>query len=260
MLIEEVDVIEPEPFERCVGNASHVFGRTVETRDMTRGARFEFEAEFRRHEYVRAPTAKRAAEQLFVRKRSVRLGGIEERDPEIERAMDRRDRFVVDERSIRLTHSHTTEAECRYRWSVTSELARFHRIELRVSVWRTPLTFAVSGFGAEIHRRSRAAEYLREHASPDTRARLDDDNANRTFLEPKRRGAARGALTITTSASYARSVINVPRVRDLPRTRMPRAHSLTRSQRRLPLRANARRPLRSIPYRIGRHRPHRSWH
>ncbi len=61
-----------------------------------------------------AATFESAAEQLFVREGAIHLGGIEERHAEIDRAMNRGDRFVFVAWPVKLAHPHASEAESAY--------------------------------------------------------------------------------------------------------------------------------------------------
>ena len=58
-----------------------------------------------------APALDRLADEDLVGVRAVDVGRVEERDPEIERAVDRRDAFGLVGRAVELGHAHAAEAE-----------------------------------------------------------------------------------------------------------------------------------------------------
>ena len=77
MLVEQVDVVAPEPLERCLDNRFDVLWATVETPPLT-GNRVNIETELGCDHHLVAQGSKRFADQLFVGERAVDLGSIEE--------------------------------------------------------------------------------------------------------------------------------------------------------------------------------------
>ena len=71
----------------------------------------EAEAELGREDDLVAPALQGAAQQLFVGERPVRLGGIEEGDAELERAVERSDGFAVVGHAVGLAHPHAAESQ-----------------------------------------------------------------------------------------------------------------------------------------------------
>ena len=61
-----------------------------------------------------AAAGDRPADQLLVGERAVHVGGVEEGDAELERAVDRRDRLGLVAGAVELRHAHAAEAERRY--------------------------------------------------------------------------------------------------------------------------------------------------
>ena len=59
--------------------------------------------------------ANRAADELLVLERPVHVGGVEEVDAELERAVDRGDRLGVVASAVELAHAHAAESHRRYR-------------------------------------------------------------------------------------------------------------------------------------------------
>ena len=76
-----------------------------------RRRRIAHDAELGREHDAVAPAADRAADQLLVRERPVHVGRVEEGHAELERAVDRRDRFGVVAGAVELGHAHAAEAE-----------------------------------------------------------------------------------------------------------------------------------------------------
>src|SRR6478736_5543073 len=62
-----------------------------------------------------APAGDGGADEPLVRERAVHVGGVEERDTEVERAVDRRDALPLVARAVELRHAHAAEAERRHR-------------------------------------------------------------------------------------------------------------------------------------------------
>ena len=74
-----------------------------------------------------APALDRLADEDLVGVRAVDVGGVEERDPEIERAVDRRDAFGLVGRAVELGHAHAAEAEGGH--GERAEMTRVHVIQ-----------------------------------------------------------------------------------------------------------------------------------
>ena len=113
MLVEEVDVVDAEACETAIAGAPDVRGRGVEADAGPREAK----AEFRRDDELLALVPDRTTEKPLVRMRPIDLGGVEEGDAEVDRAVDRRDAFrfgrgaVVDQAGA--DHRHASQAEGR---------------------------------------------------------------------------------------------------------------------------------------------------
>src|SRR5204863_8649448 len=96
-------------------------------------------AELRGNRDLAAPPRNRLSDQTLVGKRPVHVGGIEERDTEIDRPMNRRNRCRIVAAGIKLRHPHAAEAFGRYRETRPSERALFHLLTL--SPEKEPATF-----------------------------------------------------------------------------------------------------------------------
>src|SRR5205807_2630981 len=79
--------------ERRIARLVHVVGTPVDPDP--RAVLPPFVAELRRELDLVAPAGNRLTDEPLVRERAVHVGGVEERDTEIERAVDGRDRLVV---------------------------------------------------------------------------------------------------------------------------------------------------------------------
>ncbi len=93
MQLIEIDHVDPQPPQRSLDGALDRLGPSVAPQRHTR--RLRNETRLRRHDHLAAPAFEGLSEQLLVRERAVHLGRIEQRDAEIDRTMDHRDRFVL---------------------------------------------------------------------------------------------------------------------------------------------------------------------
>ena len=137
VLVVEVDVVDAEPLEARVTGLANVLGAAVDADPAA--VRIALVAELRREHDLVAAIGDRSADELFVGERPVHVGGVEEVDTELDRAMDRRDCFAFVGRSVELRHAHAAEAEGRD--FELSKLAFLHRSRIadpgRVPSWLT---------------------------------------------------------------------------------------------------------------------------
>ena len=124
VLVVEVDVLDAETPQRSLACASHVRGRTVDRAVGRVG--FELDAELGRQEDLVAAPGDRTAHEFLVGVRAVHVGGVEEVAAEIERAVDRAQRFAFVGCAIESRHAHTAETDGRDRGSVRTERACVH--------------------------------------------------------------------------------------------------------------------------------------
>ena len=123
MLVVEVDVVDAEPLQRGVARLLHVLrvaahlARAVVVADV---------AELRREDDLFAAVADRLTDELLVRAAAVHVGRVEEVDPELESALDRRDRLALVGRSVELRHPHASEAEGRDLELLRAKFASVH--------------------------------------------------------------------------------------------------------------------------------------
>jgi hypothetical protein len=123
VLVVEVDVVGAEPGERAFDRPPHVLRGTVEP---PRAVRHGPYAELRRDRHLVAAAGNRTADQLLVRVRPVDLGGVEEGDPQLDRALNGRDRLRLVGLAVEGGHAHAAEAESGDGKAFGAELTLFH--------------------------------------------------------------------------------------------------------------------------------------
>ncbi len=130
VLVVQIDVLDAEVRERPVDRLAHVLG-TPDDRATAVG--IHVVPELGREYDLVTPPRDRAADELLVLAHAmpVDVGGVEEEDPELERAMDRRDRLLFVGRAVPRRHPHAAEA-LRGDLEPLSERSRFHRVSLAV--------------------------------------------------------------------------------------------------------------------------------
>ena len=128
VLIEEIDSIGLEPFQRRVGDRADVRRSAVQPRLL---ALFELESKLRRDDDPIADGRERFADELFVGERPVRFGRIEERDAAVDGCTNDCDTFVTTGRlSVAKADAHATEPERRHLQTVYSQCALLHDVSL----------------------------------------------------------------------------------------------------------------------------------
>src|SRR5947207_4340690 len=110
VLVEQVDGIGSEPPERPFHRVADMLGPAVETRGFSVD---DPEPELRCDHDFPPAAGDRAPDQVLVGEGTVHLGRVEERDPEIERAVDRGDRLGLVGLAVGLAHAHAAQAERR---------------------------------------------------------------------------------------------------------------------------------------------------
>ena len=119
-------VVDAKTREARLERAAHVFRAAVEAAHR-RILRVAQDAEFGGEEDFVAAAADRAPDELLVGVRTVDVGGVEEVDAEVERAMDRRDRFGVVAAGVEVAHPHAAEADGGDFGTVATQLALLHQ-------------------------------------------------------------------------------------------------------------------------------------
>jgi hypothetical protein len=117
VLVVEVDPVGPETLKRSLDRRAHVLGRAVERADCGElaGPRGVHPArELGRDHVLVAVALDRPPDEFLVAQRAIQLRGVEKVDPQLERALDRRDclRFVGG--PVESRHAHAAKPECRH--------------------------------------------------------------------------------------------------------------------------------------------------
>jgi hypothetical protein len=118
----QVHVIDVQPLEAALDRLADVRGARVDPAVL--GARPADESELRREHDLVTLARDRAADELLIRERAVGVRRVEQREAELERAVDRRDRLGVIAGAVEFAHAHAAEAERRDLQA--SEGARLH--------------------------------------------------------------------------------------------------------------------------------------
>src|ERR1700730_13549943 len=110
MLVEQIDNIGPESFERSFSDFFDVLWPAIETDLLTFGTKLETELGSDHH--FLTERSKRFAHEFFIRERTVHFGSIEERDASFDGCSNQRDHLLLFfRRTVAKTHSHTAEAD-----------------------------------------------------------------------------------------------------------------------------------------------------
>src|SRR5918992_244563 len=124
MLIVQIDVVDAQPRQRGVARGADVLGATAHPEVLA--IRPTHVAELGGEDYALALAPYRPPHEDFVRVRAVHVGGVEESDAQLERAVDGCDRFLIIASSVKLGHPHAPEAERGNLESLSSKLALLH--------------------------------------------------------------------------------------------------------------------------------------
>ena len=125
VLVVEVDVVDPEAPQRRVAGRPHVVRAAVDAAH-ARVVGVAHDAELGGQHHLVAAVGDRPPDQLLVGARAVHVGGVEQRDPEVERAVDRRDRLGLVGAAVELRHAHAAQALRRYGQALRAERALLH--------------------------------------------------------------------------------------------------------------------------------------
>ena len=128
MALVQVDDVDAEPPQARVTCLSHILGPPADPPDSrVVGAH---DPELRRKDDLVAAAVQPFAEKELVRTDAVHVGRVQERDPEVDRAMDRPDRFSLVRCPVELGHAHAAEPDRRDDEAVRAELALLHALRL----------------------------------------------------------------------------------------------------------------------------------
>jgi hypothetical protein len=107
MLVVEIDVINAEPAQARLAGAANVIGLSIHI-SRRQVVEVALVTEFRRQNDFVTASLNGFADQFFVSKRAIHVGGVEEGDAEFDRPMNGRDGFALIARAIKFGHSHAT--------------------------------------------------------------------------------------------------------------------------------------------------------
>ena len=124
MLVEQIDAVRPEPFQRRVGYFADVLGSAIEARLLPV---LDPEPEFRRDDHLIPNGREGFANDFFVREGAVHFCRVEERDAASDRRADNRDALVTaGGRSVAEADAHASEAKGRHLESAAAQRAFLH--------------------------------------------------------------------------------------------------------------------------------------
>jgi len=127
--VVQVDVVDAEPIKRTVDGPVDVLRPTVH---LTVALPAEGDAALGREDHLVPPVRDRAADDPLVLTEAIDVGGVDQRDAEFERAVDRGDRLGLVHRAVntarlptvRAAHAHTAQALGRHDQIVTQRVPR----------------------------------------------------------------------------------------------------------------------------------------
>ena len=122
--VVQVDDIDTEAAEAGFARRPHTLGSRVHLG--CRAARAENEAEFAGQDDLTASFSDRTADERLVGASPVCIGGIDQRDAQIEGPMNRTDRFLIVRSAVALGHSHTSQTDSRDGQAARAEFTLFH--------------------------------------------------------------------------------------------------------------------------------------
>ena len=125
VLVVEVDRLDSETTERRLAGRANVRGAAVDAEELA--VRAADVPELGRQHDAFAPAGNRLPDEPLVCAPTVRVGGVEERDPELERPVDRRDRLALVRAAVELGHAHAAEPKLRDLEPMRAQRPRVHR-------------------------------------------------------------------------------------------------------------------------------------
>jgi len=125
MLIVKIDNFHVKPPQTSFARFAHIIRFPADAAKCGL-IRIAQNSELCRDHHLLAMTLERATEQFFIRVRPVHVGGVEKCDAELERPMNRRERFIVITSAIKIRHAHATESQGGNDWTTPSKFALFH--------------------------------------------------------------------------------------------------------------------------------------
>jgi hypothetical protein len=112
VLIEQVDNVGPEAFERGIGDLLDVFWATIESTPTLSTIGVRLEAEFRGDHHLIPKRGQCFAHKFFVAEGTINFSGIEEVDAAFDSGANQRNHFCFfGRRAVAEAHAHAAEAE-----------------------------------------------------------------------------------------------------------------------------------------------------
>ena len=125
MLIEQIEHVCPESFQRSLSNFLNVLWSTVDADLLAFGTDLESELGGDHHSLTH--WSQRFADELFVREWAVNFSGVEERDASFHCCSQKRDHLLlILRRTVARAHSHAAESDCRYCQTALSKFTLLH--------------------------------------------------------------------------------------------------------------------------------------
>ena len=94
MLIIEIDHLHTKPAQTCIARFAYVIGLAADAA-VIRPRRIAHDSKFCSNNNPLTMRSQRPSNQLFISVRPVHVGGVEKRDAEFQRPMDRGDGFLI---------------------------------------------------------------------------------------------------------------------------------------------------------------------
>src|SRR5256886_334844 len=124
MLVIQFDRVHAKALERRVAGGADVLRPAVHSPEAAVGTAHV--PELRRQDHLRAPARDGAAHELLVGERAVHVRRVQERDPQVERPLNRGDRLGVVATAVKLRHPHASQAEGRHLEALPAKRALLH--------------------------------------------------------------------------------------------------------------------------------------
>src|SRR4029077_20883324 len=152
MLIEQIDNVRPESFQRSFSNLLYVLWPAVHT-DGPTTLRIQFETKLRGDHHLLAKRSQAFAHEFLVRERAINFGGVEKCDAVFHSCAKQRDHLrLIFRRAVPKAHPHAPESDRRNFQPALSKFALFHSVTSKKCVCYYGLTITLIAFRSFIAR------------------------------------------------------------------------------------------------------------
>ncbi len=135
MLVEQIDCVNPEPPERRLGHLADMLRPAVQRVPPSGVLRCRFPAKFRGNHHLPAEGSQCFSCQLFVRERTVDLGGVKKCDSSLYGRPDQTDRrLLLGRRPKTEAQSHAAQAQSRNLETTLPQHALLHTVSSHLKV------------------------------------------------------------------------------------------------------------------------------